>query len=135
VHILEIPSENSLYSKYGLYLTNLFSSEPYRVQRYYSDECCSIIRNILSKNDIQMFHADKLEFYKYSNCTGKIPIVATNHNVESDLMRQRVKREISLARKLFAYVQWKKTEKYEEFALNNVTGYVTCSMQDAVFFN
>jgi len=134
VHILEIPSDKSFITKYGLYLSNLFSSEPYRVQRYYSEECCSIIRDILLKNDIQICHADKLEFYKYSNCIGNIPIVATNHNVESDLMRQRVKREISFVRKFFAYVQWKKIARYESFALNNIAGYVTCSKIDAEFF-
>jgi glycosyltransferase involved in cell wall biosynthesis len=134
VHIFEIPSEKNLFSRYFLYLKNFFQDEPYRVQRYYSGECVNKIGDILSRAHIDLCHMDKTEFYKYEGVLGELPVFATNHNIESDLMRQRIDIERSLPRKLFAYKQWKKTEKYERYALNEVTGYVTCTENDVIYF-
>ncbi len=134
VHLFEIPSEENIILKYLLYTKNIFQREPYRVWRYFSDECISAINNIIEKESIDICHMDKLEFYKYSIFFNDIPIITTNHNVESDLMRQRVSKEKGILRKLFAYLQWRKTERYEQFALNRVDAYITCSEQDAIFF-
>lgn len=131
VHIFEIPSETSLLARYLLYLRNLFSLKPYRVQRYYSSDCVEALRDLLGREDMDLCHMDKTEFYCYRRFLGSLPVFLTNHNVESDLMRQRARIERSMARRVFAYLQYLKTRNYERYALSRADGCITCTGVDA----
>jgi glycosyltransferase involved in cell wall biosynthesis len=104
------------------------------VKRYQSVECVRRIQDILRNNAIDLVHLDKTEFYCYSNYLKGIPLAATNHNVESNLMRERSRFETTVSRRLFAFLQYIKTRRYERTALSRVDGYVTCTNADRDFF-
>lgn len=134
VHIFEIPSEKNRFTHYLCLAKNLFEIDPYRVKRYQSKKCSDRIKEIILNNKIDLVHLDKTEFYWYSKFIDGIPIVATNHNVESNLMKQRSRYEISMDRKFFAFLQYVKTLRYERRSLNRVNGYITCTDLDRDFF-
>lgn len=132
VKIFDIPSDINNIKKYSLYIKNLFTCKPYRVQRYFTSNCIDILTEWVKKYNLDICHMDKTEFYIYAKYIVNIPIYVTNHNVESDLMRQRASKEINIARKVFSYLQWKKTQSYEKYALERVSGYITCTEEDRI---
>jgi len=134
VYALDIPSDKNKLSYYLCLIRNLFTLKPYRVQRYWSNKCISIIQEIKKSNIIDLVHLDKTELYEYMRFLREIPCVATNHNVESNLMRLRSKYEVSYHRRIFAFLQHLKTKKYEKRVLNLVKGYIACSKEDINFF-
>jgi len=134
VNIFEIPSDANRMTYYARLAASLVQSAPYRVSRYWSTECVAAIRECLARNRIDLVHFDKTEFYAYKEIVGDIPIVCTNHNVESLLMKQRAKYEINLARRLFAFLQYRRTERYERLALKSTTAFVTCTDVDRRYF-
>ncbi|KJS28676.1 MAG: hypothetical protein VR64_23430 [Desulfatitalea sp. BRH_c12] len=135
VKVFDIPSDKYKTTYYTLLARNLASKLPYRTQRYYSAECVNAIKILLAKEKIHLAHFDKTEFFIYQRILGVIPIILTNHNIESDLMRQRSKFEISHHRRFFAYLQYLKTRKYEINSLKNAYGFITCTQSDNNFFN
>ena len=114
VEIFEIPSDRNKAAYLYCLGLNIFQLAPYRVRRYYSKECFDRIRATMEENEIHLVHLDKTELYVYNQLFRGIPVVATNHNVESDLMRQRARLEINFSRRFFAYLQFLKTRKYEK---------------------
>lgn len=134
VYVFDIPSDRNRFSYLCCLAKNIFQTKPYRVARYFSKDCSKTISDILKKNKIDLVHLDKAELYGYKPFLGDLPIVCTNHNVESELMKRRVRYEINLLRRLFAYIQYFKTRYYERKVLNMVDGYLTCTDVDRDFF-
>lgn len=134
VHVFDIPSDRNRYTYYGCLIRNLFQVRPYRAVRYLSDECRQTAEKVLRENRIDLVHLDKTELYEYAPLFGDIPVVCTNHNVESQLMLRRSRRETGMARKFFAWLQFLKTRRYERHVLNRVAGYITCTDLDADYF-
>ena len=134
VYVLEIPSDKNKITYYLCLIKNLLSIKPYRVERYWSKECINIIKKLISDVSIDIIHLDKSELYEYSKYFNKKPCVITNHNVESKLMKYRAKYEINFLRKLYALIQYVKTEKYEKNTLNNASAFITCTKDDHKYF-
>ena len=134
VNIYEIETEKNLLSKYFTYIKAVFGVLPYRTYRYKCKKCFDDINKLLTMTKIDCVHLDKVELYNYSSNFFSIPIFVTNHNIESDLMRQRAKKEYNIFRQLFAYLQWIKTEKYEKYVLSEANGFITCSENDEKYF-
>ena len=135
VVVFDIESDASPLRKYGLMLKNLFQRNPHRSVRYFSDKCAEEIRRIRDIEQIDIVHLDKTELAIYSRALTGLKLVCTNHNVESKLMRSRVKYERGPFRKAFAYLQSRKLRRYEQKVLNSVSGYVTCTEVDHRFFH
>lgn len=135
VHIFDIPSDASRLSYYWCLFRNIFQSIPYRVARYDSRPFVRRIEDCLERCDIDLVHLDKTEFYSYAPLMRGKPVVCTNHNVESLLMRRRVRYEQTLARRLFAYLQVRRTERFERRALSETDAFVTCTAVDQEYFN
>ena len=133
VHVFDIPSDKNKFTYYKCLIKNLFQIIPYRVERYRSRECRDEIKRIVNNHNIDLLHLDKTELFEYSQLVTNLPVVCTNHNIESELMRRRSSREINVARKLFAYLQYIKTRLYEKRVLKMVSGYITCTDVDREF--
>jgi len=134
VYIFEIPSDKNQATYYTFLIKNIFEIHPYRVKRYYSKEFLNTLLEIISRVQFDIVHLDKTEFFNYSKFFKRTPVVATNHNVESELMRERFYREINMFRKIFAFLQFVKMRKYERYALNKVNAFITCTDLDYEFF-
>jgi glycosyltransferase involved in cell wall biosynthesis len=133
VHTFPIPSDRNKFSYFYCLGQNLLQLKPYRVNRYQSKEYSEKILEILNLIKIDLVHLDKTEFFEYKKLFKDIPAVSTNHNIESELMRQRSKKEVSLSRRLFAFIQYIKTKRYEKKALSKLDGYITCTEIDHQF--
>jgi hypothetical protein len=88
IHTFAIPSDANRLTYYGRLAASVFERVPYRVSRYWSAECIEAIRDCLARTRIDLVHLDKTEFYDYSKIVGNLPVVCTNHNVESLLMKR-----------------------------------------------
>lgn len=135
VHILEIPSEKNRTAASLALVASVFQSKPYRVHRYDSAECADLVKSIHERVKLDVFHLDKTEFFEYSKLLPDVPAVPTNHNVESRLFQRRARREVSFARRIFSWLQFKKTEAYERRVLNDVPAYIVCTDIDGQYFN
>lgn len=133
VHVFEIPSDKNKFTYYKCLAKNMLQFIPYRVERYRSKQCHDQVKNIVYNNEIDLLHLDKTELFEYSRSAANVPVVCTNHNVESELMRRRSAKEINVPRKFFAYLQYIKTRRYEKRNLANVSGYITCTDLDREF--
>jgi len=134
VHILEIPSERNRVSAGLLRAYSVFGREPYRVYRYSSAECRTLVRGILSRAAIDLIHLDKTELFPYAALAPGIPAVATNHNVESVLFRRRAEREVTALRRAFARIQARRAAEYERRVLQRMPAYIVCTSVDAETF-
>jgi polysaccharide biosynthesis protein PslH len=134
VHVFDIPSDRNRVAYFWCLAKNILQISPYRVKRYYSKGCINTIRKIVGTHHVDLVHLDKTELYCYARFFKGLPTFCTNHNVESQLMKRRVRYETSLPRKIFAYLQYLKTSRYEKNVLNKVNGYITCTDVDAHFF-
>lgn len=134
VHILEIPSDRNPVAAAWAKFANLFQSDPFRVRRYFTQECVDLIRDIQARCGVDLFHLDKTEFHIYTQYLPDVPAVPTNHNVESRLFRRRAKYEVGFLRRFFAGQQYHKTERYEKMALGSVPGYIVCTDVDRDYF-
>ena len=134
VFVFDIPSDRNRYTYYKCLFKNLFQTRPYRAERYMSDECRQAIIKVMHENSIDLVHLDKTELYGYASLFGDTPVVCTNHNVESLLMLRRSRREVGLSRKIFAWLQYLKTRRYEKSVLGRVAGYLTCTDIDGDYF-
>ena len=121
VHIFEIPSDRNRLTYYWCLARNIFSIKPYRTKRYWSNECVKIIKDLSARVFIHIVHFDKTELYEYSKFLSKKPCVVTNHNVESKLMKHRATYEINFLRRMYAFIQYFKTEQYEKKTLGRVS--------------
>lgn len=134
VHILDIPSERSPLASAWAKLANLFQFDPFRVRRYYSQECVDLIGDLHARHGIDLFHLDKTEFHIYARHLPGVPAVPTNHNVESRLFQRRARYEVGALRRLFAWLQYRKTEAYEKKVLSASPGYIVCTDLDRRYF-
>ena len=116
-------------------LKNVFQKNPYRVERYFSKECQDKLKDTVKAKKIDIIHLDKTEFCRYLPLFESIPVCCTNHNVESLLMKRRATYETTKLKKVFAYLQYIKTERYEKRMLNKVQSFVTCSDYDRKYFH
>ena len=134
IRVFDIASDRSLLAKYFSMMKNIFQRVPHRCIRYFSQECQSAIKSIVRDVDIDIVHLDKTELAYYLDDFRGIPVVCTNHNVESKLMASRVVYERGVFRKYFAHIQSKKLRKFEKKILNSIDGYVTCTDVDRDYF-
>lgn len=134
VYVIDIPSDLNMLTYYLCLINNMFSLKPYRVQRYWSNECINIIRRLKCEVKFDIIHYDKCELFEYSKYLKKIPSVITNHNVESKLMKSRSKYELNIFKRLFSLIQYIKTDIYERKVLNQASGYITCTEDDNEYF-
>ena len=109
---------------------NVFSHKPFVAQKYDTHEMRDSIKNILSREKIDLIHLDMLPLYCYHDLFSGIPTFLNQHNIESALLLRQVEAESNIFRKYFFSIQQQRLEKFEKKALAGVSRVAVCSEQD-----
>ncbi|HEC97482.1 MAG TPA: glycosyltransferase [Nitrospirae bacterium] len=93
---------------------NLFSRLPLTAQRFLVVDAKEKIKELLSRNRINLVHIDMLALAEYVECTNNIPATLTNHNVEFLRLYRWMKMEGSLLKKTYLFYQYLKLKSFEK---------------------
>lgn len=105
----------------SLAIKNLFSSMPYNIQKYISQEMLRSIFELLKTQEFDIVHIDGLHMAYYGveiKKTFNIPVVLREHNIESIIMKRVSENSKNILIKSFALLQFKKIYRFER----SVTG-------------
>lgn len=131
VDLLPIPGRAQRVN-YGLGLfANLFSAQPFTVQRYFRREAVQRIRQIMQENRIDLVHFDLLHLAPYLECIGDTPSVLVNHNVESLRLERLAQVQKNVAARTYLNLQQRKMRRLEQVVCRRFTQLITVSETDA----
>lgn len=119
VHTVQIPIRKSRMRFFLTGIRSIFSRLPFVVQKYHSREMIDCIKKIINERHIDILHLDLLPLAQYAKYAERIPSVLVDHNVESELMRRRLKTE-KLLRKVLFWGEWIKLRSFEMQSLGRV---------------
>lgn len=94
-------------------LRELFGPVPLHAIKYRSRVMRSKMRALLATEAIDVVHLDMLHLGEYLPLCGAVPMVLTEHNVESTLLRRRVQGVRNPLAKLYFLYQYFKLRAYE----------------------
>ena len=132
LEIAEIPSEAGKFGKYRLALSTLLSGQPYTVEWLRSDLAAKKLSAMIDSVHPDIAHYDTISLAIYRNLTAHLPTVLNHHNIESQMLFDRAKKETNLLKKGYFLQEARKLQRYEtsvckEFSLN-----ITCSPEDSI---
>ncbi len=107
--------QNTETNFWGLFF-NLFFKIPYTISKYHSSKVKGAIKKILSKGKFDLVHIDSLHMAYYGEFIKhefKLPIVLREHNVQTTIMERYYQQQENPLIKLYAYLQYRKTRRYE----------------------
>jgi glycosyltransferase involved in cell wall biosynthesis len=93
---------------------NVFSKQPLIAQRYFIPEARKRIEQILVDDSIDLVHMDMLALGLYKRILKEIPVILTNHNVESLRIYRWMEVEKKLFIKSFLFYQYLKLKDFEK---------------------
>lgn len=99
---------------------NLFSLLPFVAQKYRSREMLARIEQILLNEKIDLIHVDILPLMNYYAAINHYPVLLVEHNVESLLLRRRIRHTRNFILKLFLWTQYVKLSIFETKQIGNV---------------
>jgi sugar transferase (PEP-CTERM/EpsH1 system associated) len=113
VDLVWLPQGKWRWRMYAAMLANLFSLQPYTVNRYASAEAGQCIQRLMSKHRIDLVHFDLPHLAAYLNQAAPLPKILVTHNVESLRMLRWAKVERNYFLKLYLYYQYAKLYRFE----------------------
>ncbi len=114
VEIVEIPSDRSIWAWWKLVIMSLFTSEPYTVNWLKSEKMFNVLKRVLISSKFDLVHVDTIGLMPYLPLFYKIPKVLNHHNIESDMMFQRIKNERNVFKKVYFFQEAIKLERIEK---------------------
>ena len=134
VQVVDIDCDNRYMGKYRLALSSLFSMYPYSVRWLVSAHYQNALDEILGNSEYDAIWFDTISLAQYRDeskmhhaCT-----ILNHHNIESDMMFRRAKKENNLLKKTYFYLEAHKLKAYEKSEVNNYNINITCSEPDAL---
>lgn len=111
-------------------IMNVFSSLPFIAQKYRNKRMQKQILQILKDRNIQLVHVDILPMMTYFHLFKDYPVILIEHNIESLLLKRRLKYTHSQVIKLFWRIQYLKLLYFEKKMIAKATCCVTVSNQE-----
>jgi glycosyltransferase involved in cell wall biosynthesis len=132
VHVVDIECDNKWLGKLRLALSSLFSKQPYSVRWLTSDRYKLLLNKILSGAQYDVIWLDTISLAQYQkeHAMRDSLTVLNHHNIESDMMNRRAKKERNLLKKAYFYIEAYKLEKYEKTEVKSFNLNITCSDLD-----
>jgi len=93
---------------------NLFSPLPFAVKKYFRKEARKRLRQIIKENNVDLIHVDMLHLGLYYDDIKQFPNVLVNHNVESIMLRRKIKIQRNFIVKLYLLLQYFKLYRFEK---------------------
>lgn len=132
IEVVDIPSEGSRFGKHLLAFTSLFSVYPYTVRWLYSKQYADVVRRVESEIHPDIVHYDTISLSYYSRDLKTAQTVLDHHNIESEMMFDRARKEPNLLKKAYFYQEGYKLARFEQKHCRQHTLNITCSDDDAV---
>ena len=111
-------------------LENLFSSLPYAIQKYKSEEMSRRIGSLTSANTIDLIVCDFLAPAINMPSSVTCPTILFQHNVEAMIWRRHFEIQKNPVKKGYLKSQWRKMFKFECAAVNRFDNVVAVSEED-----
>lgn len=133
VEVVDIDCDTKSRGKLRLAISSLFSKWPYSVRWLTSDIYKTKLDKLLADNDYDAIWFDTISLAQY-NFESKMKnalTVLNHHNVESDMMFRRAKKESNYFKKAYFYLEAYKLAIYERKEVSKFKFNVTCSDLDS----
>lgn len=110
---------------------NLFSSNPYIVDRHYSRVMADKALSLVASGLFDLIHCEWTPYTEnIRKLFGRLPSVLSAHNVEAQIWGRYYQAETNLLKKIYIYLQWRKLLRYEAIAAKEYTEVTTVSEPD-----
>jgi len=116
VRVCEIPSNRSRLVWAGVVAASAATREPYDAIWLRSAQLRSILAELRAAHRFDLVHLDTVGLYPYAAGFAATPLALTHHNVESDMMAVRAKRETQPPKRWYFGLQARKLAKLERVA-------------------
>jgi polysaccharide biosynthesis protein PslH len=130
VYPFKIPADFSRLKFASSLFLNLFSTLPFVAKKYDVPEVREKIREILSKEKIDLVHVDMLPLSVYINEFKDLPKILVNHNVESMRLYRWFQTESNPVKKAYLGIQYPKLRSFERSAMERFDCCVVVSEKD-----
>lgn len=111
---------------------NQFSFLPFSVAYHYKKPFLLKLNEVIGNGNYKLLHFEWTQMSIYLKRLKIIqPIVVSAHNIEATLWLRYVKNHRNILKKLFYYLQMKKTQRFEKWAYNRVNCVTAVSENDA----
>jgi glycosyltransferase involved in cell wall biosynthesis len=113
---------------------NLFSSESYNIQRFYSKTFETRLIEILKENEFEIIHLESIFCMPYIDMIrthSKAKVIVRTHNIEFRIWEQLASQETNPLKKWYLNLLASRLKKYELGALKMVDGIVAITKGDA----
>jgi glycosyltransferase involved in cell wall biosynthesis len=114
---------------------NVFSKHPLIAQRYFIPEARKRIERILVADSIDLVHMDMLALGLYKRILKGIPVILTNHNVESLRIYRWVQIEKNPIIRCFLFYQYLKLRAFEQSICPEFDRCIVVSEYDRIYLN
>ncbi|MHB8481155.1 MAG: glycosyltransferase family 4 protein [Nitrospiria bacterium] len=114
VEIIEILSDRNKWLWWKLVIKSLFTLDPYAVNWLKSPRMRDVLRQVLISEKFDLVHIDTIGLIPYVSLFKNVPKVLNHHNIESDMMRSRAKKEKNVFNKLYFYQEAVKLKRIEK---------------------
>jgi glycosyltransferase involved in cell wall biosynthesis len=118
----------------GFYLAlfrNIFSKNPYVVDRHYSAEMKEVVEELLQKNPFDLLYCEWTPYTPMiKDFFGAYPSVLSTHNVEAQIWKRLWEIENNLPKKTYIDLQRKKMHLFEKEAVNLYSEITAVSLPD-----
>jgi len=133
VKVFDIECDKKRYGKARLALSSLFSSWPYTIRWLTSDEYLVALKQELAANEYDLIWLDTVSLAQYRNILKQstAKILLNHHNIESDMMYRRAKKENNIIKKAYFYYEAYKLKVYERKEVAKFNINITCSELDS----
>jgi polysaccharide biosynthesis protein PslH len=119
---------------YSALLKNVFSREPFSVQKHYHASFAEEMKRLLGECKFDLIHCEWTPYARYCNEAQDIPVVIATHNIEADILRRRAESSGMGARTFFA-VQAERMSRFERAVLGRASVAAAVSENDATWMH
>jgi len=114
IHFLPHSHNNNNLKKYLTLIQSIYSRKPYSILIHNDKALLDCIKLILKKENIDLLYSDTLGLCEPLLPNYDLPCIINHHNIESDMMLRRAKKENSLINQLFLRYEAFKIKLYEK---------------------
>lgn len=115
-------------------LSNIFSLNPYIVNRHYSRLMKETINTLMKKEQFDLIHCEWTPYTQVIRDILPHPSVLSAHNVESQIWQRYFELERNFLKKYYIYLQWKKIFRYEKEICKLYNEIASVSSIDKILF-
>jgi glycosyltransferase involved in cell wall biosynthesis len=116
VRVCGIPSDRSRLLWAGVVAASAVAREPYDAIWLRSAELRRALSELRGSHRFDLVHLDTVGLHPYASLFGATPVALTHHNVESDMMETRARRETHPLKRWFFGLQARKLARLERAA-------------------